>query len=149
MAITKTQASSIWTLRQAKWINKLFGEIAAASAASASFTIGAEATNVINVAVALLDGAGTALASLHGVSVFLSDASTGIGIAATAPDGGIAIGTDGAILDATVADKALWAQSEADGTFDFDIEESGVATWYLVVQLPDGKQIVSDAITFA
>jgi hypothetical protein len=145
--ITKTQAVSGWTLLQARWLNKLFGEVDSASAGSASFTIGSEGA-AINVAVALEDGAGNALASLQGVNIFLSDAATGIGITATAPDGGIAIGTDGAIIDAAVAGKALWVQTEADGTFDIDITETGAATFYLVVQLPNGKQVVSDAIVF-
>jgi hypothetical protein len=146
--MTKLQSlAGLFTLRQTRKLNTLFAE--AEGTSSATFTIGTEAANAINVAVQLADTDGTAQASLQGVSVFLSDAATGIGIAATAPDGGVAIGTDGAILDATVAGKALWVQTEATGAFDIDITESGADTWYLVVQLPDGNQVVSGAITFA
>jgi hypothetical protein len=155
-SLTNKQGGSIWTLRQAKSLNALGAEVETAidgvansQATAADFTIGTEAANVINVAVELQDGDGTAVSSLQGVNVFLSDASTGIGLAATAPDGGWAIGTDGAILGAHDANKSAWVQTEADGTFDLDITESAGATWYMVVQLPDGKQVVSGAITFA
>jgi len=136
-----------FTMPQAKRLNAVLAE--AVGAVSASFTIGTEAADVINVAVQLKNNQASDVAALQGVKAFLSDAATGIGIAATAPDGGIAIGTNGAILDATVAGKAIWVQTEADGSFDIDIEESGTDTFYLVVELPGGKQVVSEAITFA
>jgi hypothetical protein len=40
-------------------------------------------------------------------------------------------------------------QTAADGSFDLDITESGVDTFYMVVQLASGAQIISAAITFA
>ena len=39
--------------------------------------------------------------------------------------------------------------SEADGDIDINITESGTDTFYLVLVMPNGKLIVSDAITFA
>ena len=47
------------------------------------------------------------------------------------------------------AAKAFDLISEADGDIDINIVESGVATWYLVLVMPNGELIVSDAITFA
>jgi hypothetical protein len=47
------------------------------------------------------------------------------------------------------AAKAFELTSEADGDIDIDIVEAGVATWYLVVVLPNGLLSVSGAITFA
>jgi hypothetical protein len=148
-SLTNKQGGSIWTLRQAKSLNALGAEVETAidgvansQATTADFTIGTEAADVINVAVELQDGDGTAVSSLQGVNV-------GIGLTATAPSGGWAIGTDGAILGAHDANKSAWVQTEADGTFDLDITEAAGATWYMVVQLPDGKQVVSGAITFA
>lgn len=113
-----------------------------------TITIGAEDTNSINVALQLRSG-GEDLAQVGIVEAYLSDAATGIGIAATAPDGDIAIGTDGAILGELVADKYFILQSEADGDIDLDIGETGADTFYLVVILPGGSIKVSDAITFA
>ncbi len=115
----------------------------------ATFTIGDEAGNSINVAIQLTDADGNDLAAVSYVTAFLSDADTGIGVAATAPDGDIAIGTDGAILGELVADKVFLLQSEADGDIDLDIGESGADTFYLVVILPNGTQVVSGEITFA
>lgn len=121
-----------------------------AAVAGATITVGAEAANVINVAIQLTDAAGDALATVGHVVAFLSDASTGIGITAAAPDADVAIGTDGAILWEFVTDKAFMLQSEADGDIDLDIgDATGTPTWYLVVLLPNGQKVISDAITFA
>jgi hypothetical protein len=117
--------------------------------ADVDFTIGAEAANVINVALQLNDANGAAVAEAMNVQVFLSDNATGLDVTGTAPDGGIAIGTDGDIIGSLTANIALMLQSEADGDIDIDITESGTDTWYLVVVLPSGKHVVSGAITFA
>lgn len=47
------------------------------------------------------------------------------------------------------AAKAFELVSEADGDIDINISEAGVATWYLILQLPNGKLAASGAITFA
>ena len=60
---------------------------------------------------------------------------------------GVAIGTDGALIE-NVANLSGLMISEADGDIDIDIEESGTATWYLVLVNPFGQLIISAAITF-
>ena len=50
---------------------------------------------------------------------------------------------------AVAAAKAWQLVSESDGDIDVNITEAGVATWYLVLVLANGKLAVSDAITFA
>ena len=116
--------------------------------AGASFTIGAEAGNVINVIVQLEDGNGNALAERGCVTMYASDDAAGDSISA-APDT-IAIGTDGVSSQAYAASEALIAVSEADGDIDINITEAGGAdTFYLIVVLPDGTLVASSAITFA
>ena len=119
------------------------------SVCGATFVIGAEATNVINVGIQLTDSQGADIAIAGHVRAYLSDSSTGVGIAGTAPATSVAIGTDGAIIVADVAKLAWQLQSETDGDIDLNITETGTDTWYLVVILPDGRQVVSSAITFA
>ena len=114
----------------------------------ATITVGAEAANSINVAVQLLDGAGDALATRAGIMAYLSDDANGDSVAGTAPDGNVAIGTDGVLIP-VVADKAFYLISEADGDIDLDIGETGGDTWYLVLVMPSGELVVSGAITFA
>jgi len=120
----------------------------AGKAADASFVVGSEAGNVINVAIQLKDADGEDLAARANVYAYLSDDANGDSIAGTAPDGGVAIGTDG-IADPITAGKSFRLGSEADGDIDLNITESGADTWYLVVVLPDGSLKVSGAITFA
>ena len=117
--------------------------------ANVSFTIGTEATNAITVNIQLNDKSGAALTAAACVFAFLSDNATGLDVSGTAPDGGVASGTDGDIIVAHTAALVFTLQSETDGDIDIVITESGADTWYLVVVDAYGKQHVSDAITFA
>lgn len=110
------------------------------------FSVGAEATNVINVGIQLKQGSN--LAQRGSVFAYLSDDANGDSVAGTAPGGGVAIGTDGVAIP-VVAGKAFQLVSEVDGDIDLDITETGADTWYLVVVLPSGELKVSGAITFA
>lgn len=115
---------------------------------SITFVVGSEAGDVINVALQFKDVEAADMAVRIGVFAYLSDDANGDSIAATAPDGGIAIGTDGLAIP-VVADKAWQLTSEVDGDLDIDITESGIDTWYLIVRMPDGSLLASTAITFA
>jgi len=116
-----------------------------------SYTIGAEDTNAITVNVQLqkADSAASDIDFSACVLMFLSDDSGGVGVSGTAPDTSVAAGTDGALIVEHTADLVWTAQSESDGDIDIVITETGADTWYLVTVLPDGSQVVSDAITFA
>ena len=112
-------------------------------------TIGDQAGDVINVAVQLESASG-GFDYRTGVFVYLSDSQYGLSLAATAPDGGWAIGTDGVLIP-VVTGKAAYVVANGMGQFDIDITESGSATWYLIVVKPDGKIDAagsSNAITF-
>jgi len=114
----------------------------------ATITVGSEAADVINVAVQLLDADDNEIAARGSVPFYLADDATGDTVTGTAPDGGIAIGTDGAMIEWT-ANAAGLLVSEADGDIDIDMTESGTATWYLILVMPNGKLVASGAITFA
>jgi len=115
------------------------------------FTIGTEAANVINVAgqvrSSLLAAKGSDIAQSVALKAYLSANADGSTLA-TAPDGGVAIGTDGLILP-DVANQVFTIVTEADGDFDIDITETGAGTWYLVIVNALGQLVISDAITFA
>ena len=115
--------------------------------ADATFTIGAEAGNVINVAVQLKDGAGDDIATRAAVQFYLSDDADGDTIVAAATS--LAIGTDGVAIE-NISNSAGLLISEADGDIDINIgDASGAATYYLVLVMPSGELVVSSAITFA
>lgn len=116
-------------------------------AADATFTIGAEAGNVINVGIQLLDGAGDEMATRSAVGFYLSDSATGDTIVAAATS--LAIGTDGVAIE-NISNSAGTLVSESDGDIDLNIgDASGAATYYLVLIMPSGELVVSSAITFA
>lgn len=115
---------------------------------AATMVVGAEGTNAINVTIQLEDANGDDCATRRTIYAYLSDDANGDSIAGTAPDGGVAIGTDG-LADPVTADKSFMLTSEADGDIDITITESSVDTWYLVLVMPHGARVISDAITFA
>ncbi len=114
----------------------------------ATIVVGEEADDTINVAIQLKDVEGADMAVRGAVLAYFSDDANGDSIAATAPSDGVAIGTDGLAIP-LVADKCFELVSESDGDIDLDIEEAGADTWYLIVVLPTGELVASDAITFA
>ncbi|MEX2450917.1 MAG: hypothetical protein WD407_08695 [Rhodospirillales bacterium] len=110
--------------------------------------VGEQESTAINVTIQLKDAAGNDLAVRGSVYAYLSDDDAGDSITGTAPDGGAAIGTDGVLIPA-VADKAFRLVSESDGDIDVTFTESSTGTWYLILVMPDGTLVASDAITFA
>jgi hypothetical protein len=114
------------------------------------WTIGAEAANAILVSGQVIDAAGRDLPYRTALGMYLSDDANGDSVVATAPDGTIAIGTDGLLSDVGVVNnKNYRLVTEADGDFDVSIGESGVKSLYMVIILPHGALAVSPVITFA
>ncbi len=116
--------------------------------ADVAFTIGAEVGTTINVAVQLARHKGGDNKSPGAMSFYLADDTVGLDPATVAPSAGIAIGTDGALIE-SVANLSGLMISEANGSIDIDMDEAGVLTKYLVVVLPSGELAVSGAITWA
>jgi hypothetical protein len=115
----------------------------------ATITVGAENTGAgtINVAIQLLAKDGTDLANRATIFAYLSADANGDAIA-TASSGTVVIGTDGLAIP-LVAKLAFMLTSEADGDIDITITEASTLTQYLVLVLPTGRRVISDAITFA
>jgi hypothetical protein len=142
-----TKVKSYWSGGNLQFKNPDNNEIGPFEVAYADIVVGTEATNVVNVAIQLKDGADNDIAQRASVYAYLSDDANGDSIVATAPDGGVAIGTDG-IADALTANKSFYLHSESDGDIDIDVTETGADTFYLIVVLPNGTHIVSDVLTF-
>lgn len=115
----------------------------------ATFVIGEETDDVVNVSVQLTDADGADLSVRGSVFAYLSDDANGDSIVTDAPSGGVAIGTDGLAIP-VVAGKAFHLISEADGDIDINITHTtGAKTYYLILVLPNGKLKGSGAIEFA
>ena len=116
--------------------------------AGADIVIGAQATNTINVAIQLQDANGASLGEGMSLFGFLCDATNGLAPTSTAPDGHVAVGTQGGCIH-VVTDKVFLLNTNASGLVDVDLVESGADTWYLVLVFPNGERVISNAITFA
>lgn len=126
-------------------INELFGMHLITNV---TFTIGTETSDVIRVSAQLKNSAGNDIAFRANVFAYLSDNSDGSTLLASEHSGGWAIGTDGLLIPQT-ANKSARFTTNNTGAFNVDITETATKTAYLVVVLPNGKNIVSSAITHA
>lgn len=114
----------------------------------ASITVGAEAANVRIITIQLKDGAGNDINYVETVELIVFANAAGTAFATTGGSTGIEIGTDGALL-AVVAKKLFLATSESDGDIDVTWTDTGTEAAYLGVRLPNGRVVMSDAMTNA
>lgn len=111
----------------------------------AVFTIGADAGTTVAVGIQLMIGAKECdrRVAIHG---YLANDANGDTIQA-APSGGIAIGTDGLLIE-NIDNQSFILVSEADGDIDVVLTQTGAETMYLVLIMPNGELVVSGVITF-
>ena len=114
----------------------------------ATITVGAESTNVRAITIQLLDADGKDIDYVEevGITLFLNAARTAYVV--TGGSTGIAIGTDGA-LSTLLAKKVFTATSEADGDIDLTWTDTGTEVAFLGVKLPNGRYVMSSALTNA
>lgn len=113
---------------------------------AASIVVGAENTNVRAITIQLKDGQGKDMARRTPVQIAVLADGNGDAFVATGGSTGVAIGTDGALLP-IVAKKLFMAISEADGDIDLTWTDTGTEVAYLAVILPNGKMVISAALT--
>jgi len=113
-----------------------------------TITVGAQAAGAIVVTVQLNDLNAAAVANKYLVNWWLSDTAAGA-ITGTGPSGTVAIsGGSGVIIDTWTSKKRYSCITGATGEFKISLAEAGTPTWYLNVQLQDGRVFSSAAITF-
>lgn len=115
---------------------------------NATITVGAENTNVRAITIQLLDAAGRDINYVESVKIVLYLDAGRLAYVVTGGSTGIAIGTDGALL-AVVAKKYFLATSEADGDIDLTWTDTGTEVAFLGVHLPNGRVVMSSALTNA
>lgn len=119
----------------------------AATVRTATFTFTAGAANVAEVAIALTDGGGTAVASAQPFNVWLSDSAAGTGLTATTASGTVtAKAASGEVFGTLTAKKALVVQPLATGIFTLEITDTAKTTFYVAVQNPFTGQVVVSRI---
>lgn len=114
----------------------------------ASITVGAEVGDARAITIQLKDAQGNDIDYVETVEIimFLNAARTAFVV--TGGSTGIAIGTDGALLT-VVAKKYFLATSEADGDIDLTWTDTGTEAAFLGVRLPNGRIVMSSALTNA
>lgn len=130
------------------WARSAEGGIGPADDAVPVITLAANATNnVMNVTVTWKDGAGNTVAGIRSFRLYLSDASTGIGLTATTLSGTLA-STTGAILSTLTTKKEFVVETAATGIFAGTLTDTAeTATFYVVAVNPSDGRIRVSAIS--
>ena len=110
--------------------------------ADASITVGAENTNVRAITIQLKDANGNDLDEAGIVKLFVFSDAT-MQALATGGSTGIAIGTDGTILNTVQAKKEFLVISEADGDIDLTWTDTGTESVVLGLLLPTGRMVLT------
>ena len=129
-------------------VDELFADFVVVNA---DIDVAAEDTNVVAVDIQVVDSDGEDLENVYALEVFITDDEAGETLAVTAPDGGVAVASEGegAVLVALTANKHLQCITGSTGLLNLEITETGDDVFYVGVRLPNGKYVVSDACTFA
>ena len=153
MSIGRTPSFSTW-LKGRKFGLGRKGELLAngkeisSPCVDASITVGDESANVRAITIQLKDANGNDIDYVELVEIVLFLDAGGLAFVVTGGSTGIAIGTDGALLP-VVAKKYFLATSEADGDIDLTWTDTGTEVAYLGVRLPNGRIVMSGALTNA
>ena len=116
--------------------------------AGASITVGAEAADARAITVQLKDGQGNNLTYAAEVELAVLLNAAGTDFVATGGSTGIAIGASGK-LQTIIAKKRFKAISTAAGLIALTWTDTGTEVAYLGINLPNGKRIISAALTNA
>lgn len=116
--------------------------------ADATITVGAEASDVRAITVQLKNRWGRNINFAAEVELAVLLNAAGTDFAATGGSTGIAIGASGK-LQQIVAKKRFKARSTTAGVIALTWTDTGTEAAYLGVILPNGKQVVSAALTNA
>lgn len=114
----------------------------------ASIVVSDESSNVRTITIQLKDAQGNDINYVETVEIIMFLDAGRLAFVVTGGSTGIAIGTDGALL-AVVAKKYFLATSEADGDIDLTYTDTGTEVCYLGVRLPNGRIVMSSALTNA
>ena len=100
------------------------------------------AANVCEVTITVVDVNGDAVAAVHNMDVWLSDATSGAGLTATTASGTVtAKSASGAVMGTDTSKKALRVQTLATGIFILEITDTAKTAFKVCATL-NGKAIV-------
>lgn len=124
-----------------------FGNPISKPCVNATVAIGAEAGDARTITIQLLDAEGRDLDHVEFFDMMVMSNAEGTAFSGGGSTG-VAIGTDGALL-ALVAKQVFRCTCEADGDWDGTYTDTGTTASYLHIRLPNGRVIVSAAMTNA
>lgn len=136
-----TNASGTFTALTATKISTGATPVPLVDPASCTISGAAGASNVCTVSIQLKDGAGTNIARVVPFDVYVSDASTGIGISATAASTGFAVTAGGQRLLGVTATKSFSGVTTAAGAATLTLTDTAKTGYYLVLSVGQGIKV--------
>lgn len=112
---------------------------------TASIALAAGASNGMLITITVQDSDGNTLAGIYSLEVYMSEASTGIGLTADTYSGDLVASTGG-VAAVRTSKKAWLLQTASTGIFAGTLTDTAKpADQYVVVVLPSGQRVVSAA----
>ena len=116
--------------------------------AGTTLTPAAGAANVCNVTIQLKDGAGTNMARIIPLIVYLSDSSTGAGVTATTASGTVVAGATGTDIVDLTSKKVKQVLTNASGSYTLAITDTSKTGFYVCAStLGQGVKVSAQLIT--
>jgi hypothetical protein len=107
----------------------------------ASFSVAAGSTNVAIVTITVKDGDGNAMTRPVVLDLWLSDASTGLGVTATTSSGAVAAGTNGTDLVDLTSKKVKRVITNSSGVYNLSITDTAKTGFYVAANIPSVSKI--------
>lgn len=137
-------ADRTWTLPDAT------GTLALSSGVGTSLTFAAAAggTNVAEITVTVVDGAGATVAAVHHLDLWLSDSATCAGLTGTTASGTVqAKAASGRDITVYTAKKSLRVETLAAGTYILEVTDSAKTGFFVCGTAPaTGRAVASAAL---
>lgn len=117
-------------------------------AAGVTFTPATGGTNISDVTIQVVDGAGNPIAAVYQLDVWLSDAATGAGLTGTTASGTVTNkSASGVVISTYTAKKALRVQTLATGVFVLEITDTAKTGFYVAAALLNKAVVSAQLVT--
>ena len=102
-----------------------------------NYAISPGASDIVEIAITMQDGHGTAIAEPFLINVWLSDDAAGVDITGTTASGTVQPKTSSGVIFQTItAKKVLSVQALATGIFTLEITDTNTTGFFIVTQIP-------------
>lgn len=142
-AVGKLYINAVEVTATAAELNTTTGK----SGPTPTITPAASTANICLVTVQLVDANAANIAVVKPITIWLSDAATGIGLTGTTASGAVAAGASGTDLGVLTTKKAIKSITDATGKYILSITDTAKTGFYIAVESNDKVTVSAQLVT--